>query len=123
MNRASAAASMAPLADELQDASRRVISMRTMISAVALLVCSVSAASAVECYEGKATVKQSAPADKCTQVQKGYANTGKGPLTHDGCTAAKNQAATKLRDRLTESCRAYVQTNASCTKINVSSCG
>jgi hypothetical protein len=94
-----------------------------VISAMALVVCSVSAAGAVECYEGKATVKQNAPADKCTQVQKGYANTGKGPLTHDGCTAAKAQARTKLQARLTASCKPYVQTNASCTVINVSSCG
>jgi hypothetical protein len=119
---ASAAASMAKLTDGLQVVNRRMISMKTTISAVVLLVCSISAAGAVECYEGRATVRQNAPADKCTQTQKGYANTGKGPLTHDGCTAAKNQAATKLRARLTTSCKAYVQTNQSCTVINVNSC-
>lgn len=96
--------------------------MKAITLAAIFLVGSLSAASAVECYEGKATVRQNAPANMCTQVQKGYANTGKGPLTHAGCTAAKNQAATKLRARLAESCRAYVQTNASCTQINVGSC-
>lgn len=96
--------------------------MKTMISAMVLIVCSFPAA-ANECYEGKATVNQSAPADKCTQTEKGYWNSGKGPLTHEGCTAAKNQAANKLRPRLTATCKPYVQTNKPCTKINVPSCG
>ena len=96
--------------------------MKTTILAVALVVCSMSPAAAVQCNEGRATVNQSAPADKCTQVQKGYANTGKGVLTHAGCTAAKAQARTKLQARLTASCRPYTQTNAPCTVISAPSC-
>ncbi|HUI98094.1 MAG TPA: hypothetical protein VLX44_20215 [Xanthobacteraceae bacterium] len=96
--------------------------MKRFVLALAVLTCSVTGAAAVQCYEAKATVNQSAPSDKCTQKEKGYANTGKGPLTHAGCTAAKNQAANKLRMRLSATCRGYVQTFASCTVINVGSC-
>lgn len=96
--------------------------MKTTMLVAVLLMGSIPTANAVQCYQGRATVKQSAPATMCTQVEKGYANTGKGPLTHAGCTAAKNQAATKLRARLQQSCRAYVQTNESCTVIEVTAC-
>lgn len=97
--------------------------MRTTIVVAMLLVAgSISTANAAQCYQGRATVRQNAPANMCTQEEKGYANTGKGPLTHEGCTAAKNQAATKLRARLQQSCRAYVQTNESCTVITAPTC-
>lgn len=102
--------------------------MRTTILFAGLLLAAISTAKAepevkaVQCYEGRATVKQAAPADMCTAAEKGYANTGKGPLTHPGCTAAKNQAATKLRARLKQSCKAYVQTNQPCNVITVASC-
>lgn len=96
--------------------------MKSIILVAVLLWASIATAHAKQCYEAQATVKQAAPANMCTQTEKGYANTGKGALTHAGCTAAKNQAATKLRARIQESCRAYVQTYDSCTVIDVQSC-
>jgi hypothetical protein len=97
--------------------------MKSIILVAVLLWATIATAHAEkQCYEAQATVKQAAPSDKCTQTEKGYANSGKGPLTHDGCTAAKSQAATKLRARLQESCQAYVQTFDSCTVIAVKSC-
>lgn len=96
--------------------------MKTTLLVAALLVGAIPAAHAAQCYQGKATVKQSAPAAMCTQAEKGHANTGKGPQTHPGCTAAKAQAANKLRPRLQQSCRAYVQTNDPCTKIELPAC-
>lgn len=96
--------------------------MKSIILVAVLLWSSIATAHAKQCYEAQATVKQAAPSDKCTQTEKGYANTGKGVLTHEGCTAAKSQAATKLRARLQESCRAYVQTYDKCSVIDVTSC-
>lgn len=96
--------------------------MKTIILVAVLLWASIASAQAEQCYEAQATVKQNAPQAKCTQTEKGYANSGKGILTHDGCTAAKSMAADKLRDRLQESCRAYVQTNAPCKVIRLDAC-
>lgn len=95
--------------------------MKRFVLAVAVLTSSITGAAAVQCYEGRATVKQGAPSDKCTKTEKGYWNSGKGPLTHDGCTAAKHQAANKLRPRLSTTCRPYV-IESGCTVINVGSC-
>lgn len=96
--------------------------MKTVITALAVLVYAFSAAGAAECYEATASVKQDAPSTACTDKEKGYTNTGKGPLNHDGCTAAKAQARTKLQGRLTESCKKYVQTFDKCSVITVKSC-
>jgi hypothetical protein len=95
--------------------------MKRVVLAVAILTSWITGAAAVECYEGKAAVKQNAPKEACTATEKGYWNSGKGPLTHDGCTAAKHQAANKLRPRLKEPCRKYV-VESGCTVINVGSC-
>ncbi|MEG0183398.1 MAG: hypothetical protein RR704_08090 [Stenotrophomonas sp.] len=102
--------------------SIRSTPMKAIFMAAVLVMGAIPTANAVQCYQGKATVKQSAPANMCTPKEKGYANTGKGPLTHAGCTAAKNQAAGKLRPRLQQSCRAYVQTNEPCTVIELPAC-
>lgn len=95
--------------------------MKQLILAATILSCSITGAAAVQCYEGKAAVKQSAPKNSCTQTEKGYWNSGKGPLTHPGCTAAKHQAANKLRPRLSTTCRAYV-IELGCNVIDVGSC-
>jgi hypothetical protein len=96
--------------------------MQRVVLAVAMLTVWITAAAAdVDCYEGKAFVKQDAPKGACTATEKGYANTGKGPKTHDGCTAAKHQAADKLRYRLSTSCKPYVG-ESGCTVIRVKSC-
>jgi hypothetical protein len=95
--------------------------MKRVVLAVAILTSWITGAAAVECYEGKASVNQAAPKEACTATEKGYSNTGKGPLTHEGCTAAKHQAANKLRPRLSTTCRKYV-VESGCKKIDVGSC-
>lgn len=98
--------------------------MKAVITVLAVLIYAAPAAWAdVECYEATASVKQDAPSTACTDKEKGYTNTGKGPLNHDGCTAAKAQARTKLLGRLKESCKKYVQTFDKCSVIKVKSCG
>jgi hypothetical protein len=91
-----------------------------MLIAAVILPFLVTPANAVECYEATATVSQNAKG--CTDTEKGYANTGKGPKDHDGCTAAKAQARDKLMYRLQESCKGSTQTNTSCSVIKVPSC-
>lgn len=77
---------------------------------------------AVQCYEGTATLNQQNSGSNCTSMEKGCSNSSAGPLTHDGCTAAKADARRKLSARVQQSCQPYIQSNAPFTVININNC-
>ena len=93
-----------------------------MIAAVLIFAASESVFAA-QCYEGTATVNNATSGTRCTDREKGFSNSSAGPHTHEGCTAAKASARTKLLARLQTSCKPYVQTNAPCRTITINSCG
>lgn len=96
--------------------------IRTLFAAILLISAFSASAHAVNCYEGTATINQAQSGSNCTATEKGYYNSSAGPLTHDGCTAAKADAANKLRARIQQSCRPYVQTNTPCAVIDINRC-
>lgn len=95
--------------------------MKTLFAAAILITAFAASAQAVQCYEGTATIKQDSGAN-CTATEKGYSNSSAGPLTHDGCTAAKADARKKLSDRIQDSCKPYIQSNAPCKVIDINRC-
>ncbi len=97
--------------------------MKRLLLASIILGISIHSAAAVTCYEAEATIDQKAPTmpppPACTPTELAWRNTGKGPLDHNGCTAAKAQARQKLVARLQATCRRYVQTNSSCSAVKL----
>ena len=96
--------------------------MRIIFFGLLLIAAPLTDAHTTECYEGKATIDPTAPSDKCTDKERGFYNASAGPLTHDGCTAAKAHARQKLDYRVQASCKPYVQTNKPCTVITLKHC-
>ena len=96
--------------------------MRIIFFGLLLIAAPLTDAHTTECYEGKATIDPTAPSDKCTDKEKGFYNASAGPLTHDGCTAAKADARKKLDYRIQASCKPYIQSNKPCTVITLKHC-
>lgn len=96
--------------------------MRIALFGLLLIAAPLTDAQAAQCYEGTATINQQHSGNNCTDQEKGYTNSSVGPLTHDGCTAAKADARGKLTARIQQSCVPYVQTNAPCTVITINRC-
>lgn len=96
--------------------------MRIVLFGLLLIAASLTDAHAVQCYEGTATINQQNSGNNCTAQEKEYYNSSAGPLTHQGCTAAKADARRKLVARIQQSCVPYVQTNAPCRVININRC-
>jgi hypothetical protein len=101
---------------------RRTKMIRILFLGLLLAAAPLSSADAVQCYEGTATINQANSGSNCTSTEKGYSNSSAGPLTHDGCTAAKADARRKLSARVQQSCQPYIQSNAPCSVITINSC-
>ncbi|WP_339850857.1 hypothetical protein [uncultured Nisaea sp.] len=96
--------------------------IRILFLGLLLAAAPLSNADAVQCYEGTATINQQNSGSNCTSTEKGYSNSSAGPLTHQGCTAAKADARQKLIARIQQSCVPYVQTNTPCKVIDIDRC-